>query len=194
METLRFSLYGSTARGIAFGLGISTEEAQKLIDLYFSIFPKLKEYIDFTHKMAEDNHMIVTPFGRRKMQYGLTPCFKYTAVWNAAKRNAQNCMIQSSTSDVGLFAFMSVNERIKKIGGKTLCTVYDSIELEIPIDRLAEAVEIVYSCMDDLPLQTFDWLTLPIGVDVEVGKNWGDLKKVHRGSNPEEVLKLYTLA
>ena len=59
---------------------------------------------------------------------------------------------------------------------------------------MAEAVEIVYSCMDDLPLQTFDWLTLPIGVDVEVGKNWGDLKKVHRGSNQEEVLKLYTLA
>jgi DNA polymerase-1 len=180
-------MYGSTAAGVAYGLGIETQEAQELIDLYFRLFPKLKDYIDFTHSMAVSNKAIITPFGRRKMQYGLLECFAKTAVWNAAKRNAQNCMIQSSTSDVGLFAFMNVNERIKALGGKTLCTVYDSIELEIPIPRLEEAVEIVYSCMNDLPVQTFDWITLPIGVEVELGKNWGEVTPVHRGTQQQKL-------
>ena len=161
-----------------------------MIDLYFRLFPKLKDYIEFTHKMAVDNKAIITPFGRRKMQYGLLNCFAKTAVWNAAKRNAQNCMIQSSTSDVGLFAFMSVNEKIKLLGGKTLCTVYDSIELEIPIPRLEEALEIVYHCMDDLPVETFDWITLPIGVEVELGHNWGEVTPVHRGTKQNELERI----
>jgi DNA polymerase-1 len=83
-------IFGSTAGGVAAGLGISTQEAQALIDMYFSLFPKIKDYIENTHKMALANHMVTTPFGRRKMEFGTLPCFKYTAVWNAALRNSQN--------------------------------------------------------------------------------------------------------
>lgn len=44
--------------------------------------------------------------------------------------------------------------------------------------------------MDDLPLEVFDWLTLPIGVEVEIGFNWGNVSKVHRGTTQEEVMRI----
>lgn len=180
-------MYGSTAAGVAAGLGITTPEAQALIDLYFTMFPKVKDYIENTHNMALANHMVITPFGRRKMEFGTLPCFKWTAAWNAALRNGQNVRIQSPTSDIGLYCFSEVNHRIKPLGGKTLATIYDSIELQIPIPVLAQAVEIMYYCMEDLPVETFPWLTLPIGMEAEVGPNWGTLTEIHRGITQEEI-------
>ena len=76
------------------------------------------------------------------------------------------------------------------MGGKTLATIYDSVELQIPIPHLAEATEILYYCMDDLPVQTFPWLTLPIGMEAEVGPNWGTLTEIHRGITQEEIERI----
>ena len=83
-------MYGSTAGGVALNLGISYKEAEALISLYFSKFPKIAEYISNMHNEAIWNHMGVNHFGQRKMQYGTLNCFRDTAVWNAALRNQQN--------------------------------------------------------------------------------------------------------
>lgn len=183
-------LYGSTTRGVANGLGIEESEAQKIIDAYFNAYPKIKEYIDNAHKMAEWNGFVYTYFGQRKQQFGVLPPFKYTAVKNAALRNSQNVLIQSTASTLGLMAFAKLNREIKKIGGKVICTVYDSIELEIPISRAAEAIEIAFKCMDDWPVEEFDFLEHPIGTDGEIGFDWGNIKHVKRGVTQGEVIDL----
>ena len=67
--------------------------------------------------------------------------------------------------------------------------MYDSIELEVPIPRLAEAIELGYKCLDDYPVETFDWLDFKIGCDGEVGYNWGELCSIHRGMTQEEAIK-----
>lgn len=183
-------LYGSTTGGVAAGLGISVEEAQVIIDAYFKAYPKIKEYIDDAHNMALWNHFVYTPFGQRKQQFGTLPPYKYTAVKNAALRNSQNVLIQSTASTLGLLAFTKLNEEIKKIGGRAICTVYDSVELEIPINRVAEAIEIAYYCMDDWPVEEFSFLDLPIGADAEIGFDWGNIKEVHRGTTQAEVVSI----
>src|SRR5207244_12801105 len=61
-------------------------------------FPRILEYIKDMHNEALWNHFVVSPFGQRKMQYGTIPCFKKTAVYNGALRNAQNVRIQGPTS------------------------------------------------------------------------------------------------
>lgn len=183
-------LYGSTTGGVAAGLGISNEEAQVIIDAYFDAYPKIKEYIEDAHNMALWNQFVFTPFGQRKMQFGTLPPYTYTAVKNAALRNAQNFRIQSTASTLGLITFAKLNEEIKKIGGKAICTVYDSIELAVPINRAAEALEIAFYCMDDWPVKEFSFLDLPIGADAEIGYNWGDIEKVHRGTTQEEIISI----
>ena len=89
---------------------------------------------------------------------------------------------------MGLHAFAMLNRAIKPYGARSLSTVYDSVELEVPIDKAAEVLEIAFYYMDDYPVETFDWLDLPIGVEAEIGYNWGDAEVVHRGSTQDQIL------
>lgn len=181
-KVLTFSLlYGSSVGGIAMQLFLETSEAQRLVDLYFTSFPGVRAYIESTHLMAQWNNFILTPFGQRKRAYGAYPCFKATAAYNASLRNAQNVSIQSPTSTLGLIVFANLNEAIKPFGAKSICTVYDSIEIEAPINRAAEVIETCYYYLDDWPLEQFKWLELPIGCEGDIGFNWGETKIVHRG-------------
>jgi DNA polymerase-1 len=180
-------IYGSTANGIAHNLDIPLSEAERLIALYFVTYPGIEVFISNAHKMAEFNHFVVTVFGFRKMQFGTLPPFRRTAVYKGGLRNSQNVLIQSPTSSAGLFAFGRASEAVKSLGGMATSTVYDSLELEVPIPRVAEAIELIFQCMDDLLVETFDWLDLPIGSDAEIGFNWGKLKSVHRGVTQPEI-------
>ena len=71
-------------------LGVTQAEAERLIDLYFKTYPGVLKYVQDTHRMAEWNHFVFTPFGQRKQEYGTYSTFKYTAAFNAALRNSQN--------------------------------------------------------------------------------------------------------
>lgn len=116
-------LYGSSVNGIALNLGVSKEEAERLINLYFKAYPGVLKYVQDSHRMAEWNHFVITPFGQRKQQYGTYSVFKPTAAYNAALRNSQNVLCQSTTSTAGLITFAAANEGIKTLGGKSICTV-----------------------------------------------------------------------
>lgn len=116
-------LYGSSINGIALNLNVSKEEAERLINLYFRAYPGVLKYVQDTHRMAEWNHYVTTPFGQRKQEYGTHPVFKHTAAYNAALRNSQNVRIQSTTSTAGLITFAACNEGIKTLGGRSICTV-----------------------------------------------------------------------
>ena len=168
-------------------LGISESEANRLIAMYFKQFPLIEVYVKDAHNMAMYNQYVMNTFGQCKKEFGTMSLFKGTAVYNAALRNAQNVRVQSTASSAGLYAFTSLNRGIKELGGKSLCTVYDSVELEVPFSKAADSVEKVFYHMDDEPVKVFDWLDLPIGCDVEVGFDWFDMIKVHRGITQKEI-------
>ena len=189
-KVLTFSiLYGSTPGGVALQLGLSPERAEELINMYFTEFPLIRSFIEDAHVMAEKNHYVVTPFGQRKHEFGTLPEFQYTAAFNACKRNAQNVLIQSTTSTLGLFAFSNLNADISRLGAKCICTVYDSIEIEAPMEVAAEVIEKGFYYMNDYPQEVFDWLDFPIGADGEIGFNWGELHHVHRGITQKEIME-----
>lgn len=173
-------LYGSTAKGIASKNGITDAEAEQIISMYLDEFPNIKAYIFSAHKTAVDNHYVVTPFGRRKRQWGTMPYFRRTAAYNGALRNAQNSLIQSTASDIGLMAFGEVNRRIKSLGARCTCTVYDSIEIESPKEVSHQVLDIAFRTMDDWVLEVLPWMVLPIGVEAEIGSNWGNCEIIHR--------------
>lgn len=186
-KVLTFSLiYGSSAGGIAMQLNVSKEEAQRLMDLFFKAYPKMLEFIDNAHNMALWNQRVITEFGQRRQEYGTYKCFKGTAAYNAALRNSANVLVQSATSTLGLIVFAHLNRALKKIGGKAICTVYDSCEFEVPKERAAEAIELCFYYLNDYPQTIFDWLDLPIGCDGELGLNWGECEHVKRGITQEE--------
>jgi DNA polymerase-1 len=187
-KTLTFSiLYGSSVAGIANQLFLSEDKAKELLDLYFTTFPKVKDYINSTHAFAKAHQFVVTPLGQRKRQFGTYPCFSKTAAYNAALRNSQNVIIQSATSSVGLVTFAELNERIKPFGAISTCTVYDSLEIECPQERAAEVIAVCYDTLDNFPMERFPFIELPIGCEGDVGISWGETTVVHPGVTQAEI-------
>ena len=42
--------------------------------------------------------------------------------------------------------------------------------------------------MEEWPIQEFDWLDLPIGVEAEIsGVSWGHSRVIHRGSTQAQI-------
>lgn len=140
--------------------------------------------------MAIWNQYIVTPLKQRKREFGTYPCFKYTAAYNAALRNSQNVRIQSTTSSIGLITFAELNERIKKYGAKSTCTVYDSLELCCPVEHAHTVINLCYETLDKWPVENFDFLELPIGCEGDVGISWGETKVVHPGTTADDVANI----
>lgn len=67
-KTINFGiLYGKEVYSLAKDLGISPEEADKLINVdYFGAAPVLKAWVDDTHKFVEDNGYVLNMFNRRR--------------------------------------------------------------------------------------------------------------------------------
>ena len=186
-------LYGSSPNGIAFNLNITLDKANQLIALYFDNFPGIKTYVELTHRMAKENKYVINAFGQRKWTYGLNDVFKGTAVYNGGLRLSQNVRVQSTSSTFGLICFTEYNRKVKELGGWCTCSVFDSLEVQIPIPRAAEAIELGFKILDDDPVSMFPWLTLPVGVDAEIGINWGEAKHVPRGITQEEIERMLCL-
>jgi DNA polymerase I len=168
-------------------LNVTKEEAERLMALYFDAYPGVRTFIDNAHNMAKWNQMVITPFGQRRQEYGTFPCFKPTAAYNAALRNSANVLVQSTTSTLGLIVFAHLNNALKKLGSKAICTVYDSCEFEVPQERAAEAIELCFYYLNDFPQTIFEWLTLPVGCDGELGISWGNCDHVKRGITQDQV-------
>lgn len=116
-------LYGSSVGGVAMVIGCTMDEAQEIINAYFLVYPRIKQFIDDAHEKARLNKWVFSVFGQRKMQYGLLPMYQRSPVYNASLRNAQNNLIQGPASTLGLIAFTYFSERIKELGGFATCTV-----------------------------------------------------------------------
>ena len=180
-------LYGSSVGGIAMTLGITSVEAQRIIDSYFDKFPKVRDFINKCHQDAQLNLFVFSPFGQRKQEFGAHPAFKGSAVYNAALRNSQNVSIQGPASTFGLICFAMLNRDLKQRGiGRAVLTVYDSVEFEVKKGHEAEAIELAFYYLDDWPVENFEWLNFKVGSDGELGPTFGTLEEVHRGTTQDE--------
>jgi len=59
-------MYGRGPNAIAEQLGISKQEAQNIIDMFFKAFPKVKEFITLTHISAKQLGFVSTVWGTKR--------------------------------------------------------------------------------------------------------------------------------
>ncbi len=160
--------YGGTEHTLHERDGLDMDEGKALFKTFFKRFPGVKKYIDTTHALAKKDLYVDTKFHRRRH----FPNLKYTT-WGKSLRQAQNSRIQSTASDVCLIAVIDLNERLKKIGGRVLLTVHDSIVGQVPRENLKEGLRLYKQVMLDEPRENYKWLNVPLGIDLEVGHSWG---------------------
>lgn len=170
-KTINFGvLYGQGPHALSQSTGMDFKSAKNFIDRFFEIRPKLKEFIKNTREQAEKKGYVETLLGRRRP----TPDVKSSnfAVREAAYRAAVNLPIQGTAADIMKVAMIKVDKVLKeKHGGcEILLQIHDSLLIECDEDAAEEVSKAVKQTME----QAYK-LPVEIAVEVDSGKNWGEI-------------------
>jgi len=173
-------VYGGGPEKLADQVGISIEEAKDVFFKFFKAYPGIKFWMEATAASIREKKYSESIFGRRRHLPNVdSPNNKLK---HQAIRQGINFIIQSSASDIMLHGILSLYARSRKIGLEILATVHDSIEAQIPHEKISEAAEIMRSSLSDTSIfkKLYDIdFAVPMAVDVEIGSSFGDVKEAH---------------
>ncbi len=160
-------MYGIGPFGLATRLDIPQSEAKEIIGLYFERFPKVSQYISDTIEKAKKDGYVSTLMGRRRYLPDVRS--RNFTVRSNAERQAINMPIQGTAADMIKIAMVRIWRALQKhpMKLKMLLQVHDELVFEVEKGPVARAKELVVREMKNaLPL------SVPVEVEVGVGKNW----------------------
>jgi len=153
------AFYGASAYSIANGMDIDPKIMVKIFDKFWKTFSGVKEWQIQLLKDYEKNGYVESLTGRRR----------YAPV---GYNEAINTPIQGTASDIVTNAMNVLSEQ----GMQARINVHDDLTFildkkyyEDDIDFIAK--EMCMSAVDD-----FDFITVPMSIEVETGPNWADLE------------------
>ncbi|MDZ7377418.1 MAG: DNA polymerase I, partial [candidate division KSB1 bacterium] len=160
-------MYGMGAYGLASRLEIPQEEAEMFIINYFASYPKIQEFMMQTQEFARKNGYVTTLLNRRRYLPDIHSDNR--RVREFAERNAINTPIQGTAADLIKVAMINIYRRMKaeRLGAKMIMQVHDELVFEVPIDEVDQMKSLVREEMEGAIE-----LSVPIKVDIGVGKNW----------------------
>ena len=167
-KVINFGLiYGMSAFGLAQNLNIDRASAQSYIERYFARYPGVRDYMQSTRDMAKQRGFVETYFGRRLWVPEInSPNGMRRA---GAERAAINAPMQGTAADLIKLAMIAVDQWLgeAKLQTKLIMQVHDELVLEVPEAELA----VVKAKLTEL-MQGVAKLSVPLLVEVGVGKNW----------------------
>jgi DNA polymerase-1 len=167
-KVINFGLiYGMSAFGLAQNLNIDRASAQSYIERYFARYPGVRDYMQSTRDMAKQRGFVETYFGRRLWVPEInSPNGMRRA---GAERAAINAPMQGTAADLIKLAMIAVDQWLgeAKLQTKLIMQVHDELVLEVPEEELT----VVKAKLTEL-MQGVAQLSVPLLVEVGVGKNW----------------------
>ena len=170
-KVLNFSIaYGKTAMGLAKDWGVSKEEAQKTLDLWYADRPEVLKWQEDTIGKASRTGYTETLMGRLRHLPDVNSRSRPRR--NHARRAAINTPLQGGAADVVMCAMIRVNnhQRLKDLGWKMLLQIHDELVLEGPEEHAEEALKIVDTEMGKHPPNTP--LLIDLIVSASICDNW----------------------
>ncbi len=164
-------IYGISDFGLSRDLGITRNAAKEYIELYFSRYPKVKEYMDNMVAQAHELGSVRTMFGRvRSLPDINSRNFNRRSF---AERTAMNTPIQGTAADIIKLAMNQVAEAIeeKNLKSRLLLQVHDELVIEVVKSEEKMVEELLTTIMDSVVE-----LKVPLIVDVHSATNWADVK------------------
>ena len=169
-KAINFGLmYGMSAFGLARNLGIARGQAQDYIQLYFSRYPGVREYMDRTRQQAHENGYVETVFGRRLY---LEYINKGTQTQRAgAERAAINAPMQGTAADIIKRAMITVDAWMAEYANKSkmIMQVHDELVFEVDQEFAEEFAQQVKTHMEDAAQ-----LSVPLLVECGIGHTWDE--------------------
>lgn len=169
-KAINFGLiYGMSAFGLAKQLGLGRSQAQKYIDLYFSRYPDVKQYMQDICEMAKTQGYVETLCGRRLY---LPEIHSKNAVRRQyAERTAINAPMQGSAADIIKLAMLAADSWLEgdKVDAKMIMQVHDELVFEVADSHVEAYSAIIRRLMCEVVA-----LDAPLLVDIGVGINWDE--------------------
>lgn len=161
-------IYGISAFGLSQRIGVPRHEAAELIENYFAQYPGVKAYMDQSIERAREKGYVETIMRRRRYLPDINS--KNGTVRGFAERNAINAPIQGSAADMIKIAMIQIGKAMDDAGfkSKMILQVHD----ELVFDALKDELEPLKEMVEKLMRGAMPSLSVPIKVDMDVGKNW----------------------
>jgi DNA polymerase-1 len=173
-------MYGMGAGSLGASLGISTKEAQAILDKFNQSFPKVAEFVANNTKEACRQgfvEMVIDELDiARKRRL---PFFKGENPNKVYDTYSTNAKIQGTSAIQTKLCMIEGNKLCSELSteGRTfalLATVHDELLYRVPKDITVEERKQFEAIM----LHTVKLRNIPSGTDAELGRNWGRMKKV----------------
>ncbi len=166
-------MYGMGPRALSRSTGLSFSEAKDFIQKYFEIHVAVRDFMDETKVLAHTQGYVETLFGRRRYFPEIDSGVPMLVA--SAERMAINHPLQGTASDLMKKAMLAVDGWLRTSGwpAKILLQVHDELVLECDKAAVAAVTKGLREMMEDVV--SFE---VPLVVDVEVGKTWGDMSAI----------------
>ncbi|HXD30082.1 MAG TPA: DNA polymerase I [Pyrinomonadaceae bacterium] len=157
--------------GLSQRVGISREEAKKVIQDYYNTYKGVRRYMEEVPLRAREHGYVRSIYGRIRPLQGIND--RNANIRKAAEREAINMPIQGTASDIVKIAMLHVEEEFKreKVKAQMLMQVHDELLVEAP-DAEVEKVAAILKKEMESAVQ----LDVPLVADVGIGDNWMDAK------------------
>ena len=164
--------YGMEAYGLSQRLGIAVDEAAEILAAYFDAFPRVKDYMDESVRVARQHGYTETLFGRRRpIPELLSDNFR---VRQAGERQAMNAAIQGLAADIFKIALVRIDALLVNRGvmSRVVLQVHDEVIVEVADDERGDVGPLVVETM-----RSAADLSVPLEVNVAWGATWADAKQ-----------------
>jgi DNA polymerase I len=171
-KTINFAtIYGQGPHALSRQLDIEHAEAKEFISRYFDRFKGVRNYLDSMVAFAREHGYVQTIFGRRRYIPELRE--RNFNIRAFGERTAANSPIQGSAADLIKIAMIRIDDAIRsrQLQSKMLLQVHDELVFEVIPEELDIVRELVKQEMEHAAE-----LTVPLVVDLGVGKNWLETK------------------
>lgn len=172
-KTINFGIiYGMSSFGLSSGLQIPVEEADKFIRAFYDSYPQIRAYYDAYLEKGKKDGYVETLLGRRRYVFEY-PGQKF--IDNSTRRVLINYPIQGSAADLMRKAMVQIQKDVldKDKSIKMLLQIHDDLVFEI--DNDATKIDQTVSQIREIMCHIYP-LSIPIEVDVRMGKNWGEME------------------
>ena len=170
-KTVVFGIvYGISPFGLSQNIGVPQAEAKKYIETFFERFPAVRALMDRNIAEGKEKGYTTTILGRRRPIPELQSSDPVQRGFG--ERMAVNSPIQGSAADLIKVAMINVHKTLHKElpHTKMILQVHDELIFEVPQKELDDAKQLVKQEMEGVGTQL--GLSVPLKVDLGVGKNW----------------------
>lgn len=166
-KSINFGLiYGMGVNKLSGDLGIDKKAAKEYIARYFAAFSSVKDYLQSIKDQAKSDGFVQTLLGRRRYFDFSSASAMQLAMY---EREAVNTKFQGSAADIIKLAMLKIMEVLNE--EKLLLQIHDELIFEVKDENVDEFGAKVANIMSSIVS-----LNVPLVVNYNAAKNWGELK------------------